>query len=341
MTSGLQTLLENPAAGGAAGVLVSVARVRGSAPRENGACMLVSADAVTGTIGGGALEYQAIAAARAALREDRPEAAWLRDYPLGPALGQCCGGVVTLLFERVAPEAAWIADCRRALARGEAGVLVASPDSGQPRRLVTAAGLDSDPDAALARPLLTDPDAAAGLVTAPGGAVRYLEPLLPHRPLYLFGAGHVGAALARVLSGLPFRTVWVDARAELFPPQPPAGIHIAAAPDPVALVAEAPPGSFFLVMTHDHGLDLELCTAILRRGDFAHIGLIGSESKRAQFLRRFRERGVPQDAVDRLVCPIGIGGITGKAPGQIAVAVAAEVEMRREILCSDKTLAGS
>ncbi|WP_119157107.1 xanthine dehydrogenase accessory protein XdhC [Caldimonas tepidiphila] len=243
-------------------VLVEVAAVRGSAPREAGTRMLVSARGVAGTIGGGHLELEAIRLARELL--DRPGALPLaRDYALGPSLGQCCGGAVRLRYAAL-----------------DAGELARWPD----------------------------------------------EVALFH--LQLHGAGHVGRAIARLLATLPCRVQWIDEREEEFPSdwaEWPAHIERVCVDAVEAEVDAAPPGGFFLVMTHSHDLDLRLVEAVLRRGDFSYCGLIGSKTKRARFLHRLEERGVAPDAIARLTCPIGVPGITGKAPEVLAVAVVAQL----------------
>jgi xanthine dehydrogenase accessory factor len=79
------------------------------------------------------------------------------------------------------------------------------------------------------------------------------------------------------------------------------------------------------VLTHSHDLDLAIGEAILKRGDFGFFGLIGSQTKRARFRHRYRDRGIAQALVDRMVCPIGLPGIPGKAPEVIAVAAVAQL----------------
>jgi xanthine dehydrogenase accessory factor len=147
----------------------------------------------------------------------------------------------------------------------------------------------------------------------------------PADRLYLFGAGHVGRALVHVLDALPYRIRWFDGRAEMFPDTLPANVEIEVSDDPRRDVAEAPAGAFYLVMTHSHALDLEICDQVLRRGDFGFLGLIGSASKRATFNQRLRARGHSKAALARLVCPIGLPQITGKQPAVIAVAAAGQL----------------
>ena len=235
-------------------VLVTVVDAQGSVPRNAGTRMLVAADVSEGTIGGGHLELQAILTAREMLAAGRFEVR----QALGPALGQCCGGAVTLTFE----------------------------------------ALDT---ARLAQ-----------------------WPVQPRFHLQLYGAGHVGRAIARLLATLDVRVDWVDEREEAFIPTPD---HIRqVAVDAVeGEVANAPPGAFYLVLTHRHDLDERIAEAILRRGDFAFFGLIGSRTKRQRFIHRFEQRGIAPDAISRMTCPIGVAGIVGKEPEVIAVAVVAQL----------------
>ena len=135
----------------------------------------------------------------------------------------------------------------------------------------------------------------------------------------------MGRALVRVLGTLPCRVTWVDARAAEFPHAAPDNVRVALTAAPAGEVAAAPPGSYFLVMTHSHALDLELVAAILRRGDFAYCGMIGSQTKRRTFEKGLAKHGVPAATIARFTCPIGIPGIKGKEPGTIAVAVAAQL----------------
>jgi xanthine dehydrogenase accessory factor len=140
----------------------------------------------------------------------------------------------------------------------------------------------------------------------------------------VFGAGHVGSAVVQSLSGLDCNIRWIDNRRNIFR-QTPANVRAIEAPEPALEVAAMPPGSCYLVMTHSHALDFEICDRILARRDAAYCGLIGSVTKRRRFEKRFRGQGTPQESIDRLVCPIGVDGISGKKPAEIAVAVAADV----------------
>jgi xanthine dehydrogenase accessory factor len=128
-----------------------------------------------------------------------------------------------------------------------------------------------------------------------------------------------------VLTGLPYRIRWFDERSEMFPPALPAEVTIEASTDARRDIASAPPGAIFLIMTHSHALDFDICDQILRRGDFAFLGLIGSATKRATFERRLKLRGHGDAAIRRLVCPIGLASIAGKAPAVVAISVAGQL----------------
>jgi len=317
-------------------VLVTVASGQGSTPRDAGAKMLVTADAIHGTIGGGELEFQATGIARELLRATGGKEA--KRFPLGADLGQYCGGAANLVFERVSPGAEWVGVLAAWQEAGEACVL-ATPATEDGRLLVRAndawgslgAGATDARAVEIARRLLVETDRTPALATLEDGTAVLFEPLRPSDfRVVVFGAGHVGRALVRVLGTLPCRVTWVDARAAEFPREAPDNVRVALTDTPAAEVAAAPPGCYFLVMTHSHALDLELVEAILERGDFAYCGMIGSQTKRRTFEKGLAKHGVPAATIARLTCPIGIPGIKGKEPGTIAVAVAAELLEHRE-----------
>jgi xanthine dehydrogenase accessory factor len=153
--------------------------------------------------------------------------------------------------------------------------------------------------------------------------VETIRPMFHH--LYLFGAGHVGKAVVRALHGLPFRITWIDSRDNVFPDDLPEHVLAIQSAAPASEVDKAPAGALFLVMTHSHPLDLEICARVLQRSDVAYLGLIGSETKRARFASRLRAICIPPQALARLTCPIGIPGIAGKEPSVIAASVAAQL----------------
>lgn len=338
MTHWLATLLRLRKCG-TPSVLVSVVSTKGSVPRAPGTRMVVSVDEVDGTIGGGHLEFSAIGIARDMLAATRFSSVDLRRFPLGASLGQCCGGLVNLLFEPIGTDAAWVATLGSLRERG-VPVVVATPfeHSITGRLIVTADRADgSVGDAGLgarivdaARTLLAQGGEAQLLRFASSGENSdvdvFLDPLRDNPfDIVLFGAGHVGRALVQMLAALPCRVTWVDARESEFPANVPDNVSVVATDMPEEEVAAAPTEAYFLVMTHSHPLDQTLAEAILRRGGFAYFGLIGSVSKRRQFERRMARRGFSEASFLDMTCPIGVPGITGKEPATIAIAVAAQL----------------
>lgn len=229
-------------------VLVTVLSERGSVPRDSGSKMVVTAQESFLTIGGGHLEFQCIAMARDMITRGR-QSPHSEDFCLGARLGQCCGGMTTILF----------------------------------------------------------------------------EPLLQAQPqIRLFGAGHVGQALVSLLATLPCHIDWIDSRPGLFTSVPP-GVRAHQPDDPLDAVADAAPDSYFVVMTHHHPLDLALCEAILRRGDYRYFGVIGSQTKRQRFDYRLAGKGFSAQQLATMRCPVGLPDVKGKLPTEIAVAVAGEI----------------
>lgn len=313
---------EGPAA------LVSVIAVAGSTPRAAGTRMVVAPQRLLGTIGGGVLEHRAIAAARELLA--CPPGSWqLHDYVLGAgrqrcpgpqgctrcgcatpadssqhesALAQCCGGRARVLLEHLDPaDTRWL-------------------DTMIPgHTLIVGLGTERSSHASQQQQSGASPGAKGAL---PGVGDELQLPIAPPaQPVYLFGAGHVGRAIARALYGLPFELHWFDTRADE------AASAGATALDPTALqstIAAAPADAIVLILTHDHALDYLLTRAALSR-PFAFVGLIGSASKRARFLGQLRRDGLDDAALARLTCPIGQPDIVGKEPAVIAIAVAAQL----------------
>jgi xanthine dehydrogenase accessory factor len=322
--------LSDLGAAGDAAVIVTVAGIRGSAPREVGAKMIVTATETLGTIGGGQLEYQATRIAVGMLDEERPA---LRSFPLGASMGQCCGGVVEILFEPLAGRLPrWLRDLAAVYGQREPAIVATNISPSSPRKFVVTAdsvfGIEDDEADAgtvmYARILLE------GKGTARRDAQVFYEPVVsPDLDIALFGAGHVGSAVVQVLSGIDCNVRWIDSRPG-FIRHVPNNVRAVETADPALEVAAMGPGSYYLVMTHSHALDFDICDRILHRGDARYCGLIGSASKRRRFEKRFRQQGLSQAVVDTLVCPIGVDGITGKKPAEIAVSVAAEILRVRE-----------
>ncbi|TNE28793.1 MAG: xanthine dehydrogenase accessory protein XdhC [Alphaproteobacteria bacterium] len=230
-------------------VLITVVTAKGSTPRKSGTKMIVTQFQQFGTIGGGNLEFEAIAAARKLLAEaaDTPE---IHDYALGPSLAQCCGGAVTIL----------------------------------------------------------------------------LEPFLANgKTLILFGAGHVGKEIIKVLDGLPVKIKWVDERANEFPQEMPGNVEKIITAAPAEELKNLAEDVYILVITHSHDLDYTIVEQALSRNKFTYLGLIGSDTKRAKFNKRLKADGINAKRLADLTCPIGVEGVKGKHPREIAIAVAAEL----------------
>jgi xanthine dehydrogenase accessory factor len=290
--------------------LVSVVAARGSSPRDAGARMIVHPDgSFSGTIGGGTLEWRAIALAQAALGDIGRAKVAIRRFALGPELGQCCGGEVHLLFEVLDGE-----DIERVreLASREAQGAFATRAAIAGRRLERVV---------IDEPMPTGTALLEGQMLTEGfGEDR--------RTLYLFGAGHVGRALIFALAPLPFTVRWIDPRPDAFPGFVPGNVTAVPDGDPGAVLADAPSGSFVLAMTHSHALDLAVVHAALADVRFPYVGVIGSRTKRARFVKRLAAAGIPAERLAELICPIGIAGIRDKAPAVIAAATAAELLVR-------------
>lgn len=292
-------------------VLCSVALAKGSIPRTTGTAMLFSQTEQWLTIGGGHLEWVAAEQARVMLSQSSGPGWSMSRLPLGPSLGQCCGGVVTLLYETLgAEDLGWLEELDSAVRAGQA--------TSRRSQLLS----DGNKQVDIHSPSIVD-ESRLDYDGSQGVWMEELPP--PPLTILLFGAGHVGEALVQILGTLPCRVLWIDERPELFPAQVPSNVSLEITDIPDALIEQAPTNSYFLVMTHNHGLDLALCQKILRRPDTAYVGLIGSMTKRRQFERRLQQRGMPESRIQELVCPIGVPEIKGKAPSIIAVAVAAEL----------------
>ena len=243
--------------------LVDVAEAKGSTPREQGAWMLVSAEAIFGTIGGGQLEFLAIDKARELIRLGRSTGGL--DIPLGPEIGQCCGGRVSLS--------------------------IALLDAAKRAELIERAKAGDDER--------------------------------PH--VYLFGGGHVGHALATALELLPLNVSVIETRAEALVGLP-EGVAARLAAVPEEAVREAPAGSAYVVLTHDHALDFLIVAEALKRSDAAYVGMIGSKTKRETFRRWYlKEAGGHEADAKRLICPIGGADVIDKRPAVIAAFTAAEI----------------
>jgi xanthine dehydrogenase accessory factor len=292
--------------------MATVVGAQGSTPREIGARMLVWPDHFTGTIGGGALERQALDQARKLLAQDGRRHA-LQDYPLGPLLGQCCGGHVRLLVERIDGDSlVWLTDAERARQTHAPFRLQIAIEGAGLQRTVQSASGEGPADNSSRTPI---------------AEVRRLSELVrPAKPkLVIFGAGHLGQAVARAFAPLAFDLEWLASREDLRPEAGGTHATIMGEDELEALIAAAAPATLFVIFTHSHDLDYRLTRAALAKGDFGYLGLIGSRTKRVRFDRRLRDEGFGDADLTRLTCPIGIPSLRSKAPAVIAVSLAAEL----------------
>ncbi len=332
-------------------MLVTVADVRGSAPREPGARMIVTANAAHDTIGGGNLEAACVERARDMLAIESSANTQLVRFRSGPGSASAAGGRDRSCSNASrSSNAAWLPVLEAHVRAAEPCVVITVAE-GQHGGAKLVAGRrthsgtlgDARLDANLlaeARTLLTE-DAEGQGARTPGlqslvsreigdstsvATLAFIETLRPcDLEIVLFGAGHVGRALVNALADVDCRVSWVDSRAEEFPAVVPANTRVVVTDAPEREVDRASAGAYFLVMTHSHPLDFELCERALRRGDFAYLGLIGSAPKRARFLKNLKLEGVPEAALARLICPIGVPGIASKRPAAIALSAAAQI----------------
>ena len=295
--------------------LINVVGAAGSVPRESGVRIVLQPDGgFFGTIGGGRLEYEAIAAARTALAAGHGKAQF-RDWPLGPNLGQCCGGMVKTLTEIFGQSD--LAAVRRLEDAEKAGAFETVSSLGE--------------DGRIARTIV--PLSAAGQAIA---AASFDNAFFPESfgevttPVLLFGAGHVGRAVVLALAPLPFAVRWIDSRPDQFPEYVPQNVVTVCTDAVDRELNAAPRDAMIVVMTHSHPLDFDITAAALKRQTFEFVGLIGSDTKRARFVSWARQMGVTSSQIGRLVCPIGIPEIKGKEPAVIAAGLAAQLLLVRE-----------
>lgn len=286
---------------------------KGSTPREAGAELYTTRDTQSGTIGGGTLEFEAVHMARHEMQDlqETSETGFrrlIRDFALGPDLGQCCGGHVRVLIEIFTPS------CLGALTDMKAGDAPAYCHDLRSQDLAI-------PHHKIASGLLYD--------------VKKDQLIMPHNPaptpVYIYGAGHVGQALIAVTAGLHIDRIWVDVSADRFPNEKPFDVTIVPAVDMSVIAAHAPKDAIHIVMTYSHQFDEAICQALLVRGQFGHLGLIGSQTKKARFAKRLRSAGIAQAMIERLNCPIGLVQIKDKSPAHVALSIAGQIAVWLEM----------
>ena len=297
--------------------MIQIVDVSGSAPRDTGTRMFVSRDGQWGTIGGGNLEFSAVDAAKKYLADRAPGTFVVHDYALGPELEQCCGGYVRVLTTVLSHhDRPWLDAIKSLQTRRESIVIETSVTDDDRLDVSVSSGA---------------PEKETFETTiGPPGQVRPGQKVIEAVPaqlttVFLFGAGHVGQAVAAALAPLPLYLQWYEGRSDYIPASHTSNLEVHRASDPAADVADAPPNSSFLIFTHSHELDYQTVKAVLARGDFRYCGLIGSRTKRASFERRLRDEGISEAQIGRLTCPIGLPLLKSKDPTVIAIGVAAQI----------------
>ncbi len=295
--------------------MVTVAELSGSGPREVGARMLVARDGeISGTIGGGRLEWQALADVQRMMTELQ-KAPVRKYYALGPELGQCCGGAVTLFFEVFdGDDLDFVCQASRHETEAADFTVEIKPLIDGAERSVFSSTQPLD------NPFEHLPDGRV--------RVRFANQMTP---VWLFGAGHVGHALVSALAALPFQVTWLDSRADQFQDIHDQRVTCITTQDPVSNLDHCPAGAFVVIMTHSHELDLELCEKALRQNRYGYVGVIGSKTKAARFRLRLKNADLEEDAVARLVSPLGVATIKGKEPAIVATSIVCQLLERQEM----------
>lgn len=285
--------------------MISVVQVAGSTPREVGASIVINKKGkFHGTIGGGNMENSSIAQALEMLKNMRVSYR-LKKHLLGPDMGQCCGGAVSVLIEVFTKlDIELVKNFATLEAKQKINILTKLNGASAARHCVEI-----------------DEDATLGLNGDEQVLMQYGK---ANTPVYMFGAGHVGKAIMLQMATLPFDVTWVDNRKSEFPKYTPENFTMICVNAPEQVLAAAPINAHILILTHDHELDFKIAMAALLMNRFAYVGMIGSKTKRARFTSRFKKAGLSEQEILRMSCPIGIEGIKSKKPVAIAISVVAE-----------------
>lgn len=308
-------------------VLISVLEKKGSAPREVGTRMLMRHDGtISGTIGGGQLEWEIMKHAHKRFSNPPGHNLLLCNVSLGPSIGQCCGGSMVVGIEYIPAE--FLNDAQRYDRLEQTAPL---------RCRVTIKG-----DGSIQRQVLPKDISEPANENSSGKSLnrnQFVEIYENYRrPLYIFGAGHVGYAFMLTLGTLPFFVTWVDSRKYRFPKATPSNYRCVVENNPTNVLSKATEDSFVLIMTHSHAIDMEIVRVALLEEKFGFVGLIGSSTKRARFKKRLLELGVTEAQFDNLVCPIGIDGIGSKHPSSIAASTTAQLLIKNEEIGGNRTI---
>ena len=302
-------------------VLVTICEVKGSVPCAVGAKMVVSSHHTEGTVGGGNLEYQVIDQARKLLCLSSQTSA-IQSYPLGPLLKQCCGGYVTLLYEKLSHEDV-------PMLKEWAQMI----QSSKPYQITTH--IDDGHSSKRIKPLPQSHFPKKDSVIFYGKNSKHHKLKLQchlteyygltSHSVYVFGAGHIGKALIPILQTLDCKVIWVDERQGVFPKEKPNENVTIVSGNPLEEADRLPEDAIVLIFTHSHERDYQLVRTCLQSPQTVFCGLIGSQTKRARFIRRLKEDGFSPSQIDQLTCPIGLPGVTSKDPAEIAISIAAQI----------------
>ncbi len=283
---------------------VVVADTKGSSPRSAGAEMFVTCDQIWQSIGGGQLEFEAISIARNQFKKAEKTGFYRhwQSFALGPNLGQCCGGHVTLLFEVFLPQ-----------------IKAELPDAEQVRQKGCVHHKDATKICSAAELPVTiaSQDKQTGSLFTP--ACR------PVHALYLYGAGHVGRQVMAATALLELERCWIDTEKARFPEQTSSDIQIIPAKNMAIIARHAPQHAIHIVMSYAHHLDEEIVHAVLQQDNFYRLGLIGSRTKAQRFKKALLKRGIREEQLAKLICPIGLPDIQDKSPGHVGLAVAGQI----------------
>ena len=290
--------------------LISVIKVSGSTPREVGARIILDdAGRFGGSIGGGNLENSSIQQAQKMLSLNTQNI-HIEKHLLGPNMGQCCGGAVTTMIETFTPQQLPEIKILTTTEVNNSFTTIGDIGTHHVTRKVTSNTED------------------IGLTNNH----KIIETFGQNpTPIYLFGAGHVGKALMLHLANLPFQVTWIDSRKSEFPKATPPNFTLIHLNQPHKALAQTPDNAQLLILTHNHDLDFDIAQTALQMNRFAYIGMIGSKTKRARFISKFKKQGLTQQQINQLICPIGLPNIKSKNPKVIAVSVVAELLTRIEI----------
>ena len=275
---------------------VVIISTKGSAPRKANSQMIVTEQGAFGSIGGGQLEYQITSICRQGLLSVQKFDREVRRFALGPSLGQCCGGSVSVLIEYFSQS-----DVTELQKLKQSAILIHELDTNK----FPYEGTQS---------------------LSPDNKKFFREQLFRTKTdLFIWGAGHTGREIMESTKSLPLNRYWIDIARERFPNSLDEDIHVIWADDPTRLVSNFPDGGIHLILTHSHQLDLAIVQSLLSQNKFYKLGLIGSMTKKARFKSQLSKAGFKSVDINKIICPIGLPEIEGDEPFRISLSVAGQI----------------